>query len=1288
MRKTDFNRSFYQEMAGQTHPAANDHASRRSLALPTRRAVAERGIALVLVLALLALITVLIVGFFSRSINNRQISDNYSSEVKADALARGAVEQILGDFRSEIAAGSTTGTTQISGTNYLTYFPVSPWSAVPARTGTGNPTLPNLVKISRSGQPFYANPVGLTGTAYPNPPAVSGTGPSRAALAVSSTSASVNGRSIPVARWNAPLLLPRLFVSSTTDLTPIAAFTAPDWIYLDRSGTNPTAWNNNLRWSSTNPTAVVGRYAYAIYDTGGILDANVAGFPSGITAQDAASKGSLGLADLTQLPGMTQAMVDELVNWRNAATLGSSQPGSNIKEKYVDNYLSGTNSTGFLKVNIAGSSADRAFPSRQMLIDYFTNQMSSGSPADRINLLQYFSHWTRALNQPSLAPDWTQLPRVLTSSTNSSTDLGGNDAYPLKEPSINPKFPTILVTTSFPRADGSTANPGEPLVKTRFPLSRLGLITYNATAATGSLIYKYFGLTRSSASAPWVYDHGIKSGGIPVIGTLSQVAALSGANAREPDFFELLKAGMNVGSIAKGGWVYFDDGVARNYKQQYDTTVDYAIYQLGANIISQYDTSGYPTVIATQPTASINRTFPGIKNLPYFYRHRAALIQTRAPTPLPATATTVFTAAATKPPNFDGGQAVLLWLPELWNPHDQNSTSGSPGPSNFRVVVAYTTPRVESTSPASITVTADYGSNGTSAPALTGTFHQTLTNNTALNFTISGSGAFREPTLLNRPSLNGVSVSADVNSLFYTDTASSAESLPKLATPQIGGVLPDIDGSSYVGIYLGSMAQSTYLPLTSGTGIYYLSINNITSATYVPVQALLRTLNVYVQYQDAGANWITYDQKLVPGGDAWPMAARPGDTTPNQRVTSVFTSMAMDPRSNRFAVPCHNGGVSVTLSTGAPYLDANWGVFPTQRPDAGPQVTGVWSGKYYKATWGTPVQGLASKNGPQIGWYGDVVGSISLNTGLICQNNMGLPALTGSLAANSYFSDPDGVVRRGMAGNVPFSGGAWANTTVGLPMATATSYPAGTPTSQSQSRPVVLNRPFVSVAEMGYAFSGTPWRNIDFSDPESGGAGLLDLFTVSQDPAITAGRLNLNTMQPAVLQTVIAGVNTDTLNTNSAIAGGSNSLASQIAQLLVQRTSSVSGTNGPLSNVSELVGRWTGSTGAALPYSPNSYSGFSGDLTNLFGTTGSLPDAKMNNISRFREAPIRALADVSNQRVWNLMIDLIAQSGQFSPNAADPSQFIVQGEKHIWAHVAIDRITGQIVDQQIEVPTE
>jgi hypothetical protein len=34
------------------------------------------------------------------------------------------------------------------------------------------------------------------------------------------------------------------------------------------------------------------------------------------------------------------------------------------------------------------------------------------------------------------------------------------------------------------------------------------------------------------------------------------------------------------------------------------------------------------------------------------------------------------------------------------------------------------------------------------------------------------------------------------------------------------------------------------------------------------------------------------------------------------------------------------------------------------------------------------------------------------------------------------------------------------------------------------------------------------------------------------------------------------------------------------------------------------------------------------------------------------------------------------------------SQFLVEGEKRYWVHVAIDRFTGEVIDRQVEVVKE
>jgi hypothetical protein len=65
------------------------------------------------------------------------------------------------------------------------------------------------------------------------------------------------------------------------------------------------------------------------------------------------------------------------------------------------------------------------------------------------------------------------------------------------------------------------------------------------------------------------------------------------------------------------------------------------------------------------------------------------------------------------------------------------------------------------------------------------------------------------------------------------------------------------------------------------------------------------------------------------------------------------------------------------------------------------------------------------------------------------------------------------------------------------------------------------------------------------------------------------------------------------------------------------------------------------------------------------------------------------MTSVSQTRVWNVLIDVVAQSGHYKPNAQSfQNDFIAEGEKHYWVHVAIDRFTGEVLDKQIEVVNE
>ena len=71
-----------------------------------------------------------------------------------------------------------------------------------------------------------------------------------------------------------------------------------------------------------------------------------------------------------------------------------------------------------------------------------------------------------------------------------------------------------------------------------------------------------------------------------------------------------------------------------------------------------------------------------------------------------------------------------------------------------------------------------------------------------------------------------------------------------------------------------------------------------------------------------------------------------------------------------------------------------------------------------------------------------------------------------------------------------------------------------------------------------------------------------------------------------------------------------------------------------------------------------------------------------------RECVVRAFSEACQTRTWNLMIDVIAQSGRYPSNASTLAGFLVEGEQHYWVHVAIGRFTGQVIDKQIEIVNE
>jgi hypothetical protein len=366
--------------------------------LPTRSRKREsKGSALVIVLAFVVLVTGITVAYLSRTTTDRQLAQSSHNDTSGDLLARSALDIVVSDFKQEIVSGQ----------------PVSPTNIQPARYGD-DPAIANLVRRSFSG-----DPTGRTSN-------------------VPSTALSANGRSISTARWNSHYLIPRRppvppETWNTIYSDPVTSFTAPNWVLVTAKGPN----------AAPLPDAVIGRYAFAVYDEGGLLDMNLAGYPawSGTVNPNPAPsptpwltnvgrKGIMTFADLTALPAapsttLPQNQIDNIVGWRNWNT--TQQPGG--ASFGSPNFSSGNMHN---RQDTFGSYAldfgDPPYSSPCPVFPFTTVDTSNAPSANRTdqgvmtrqellklrsslgfsqNVLQYLGTFSRERNQP--ARDWYHL---------------------------------------------------------------------------------------------------------------------------------------------------------------------------------------------------------------------------------------------------------------------------------------------------------------------------------------------------------------------------------------------------------------------------------------------------------------------------------------------------------------------------------------------------------------------------------------------------------------------------------------------------------------------------------------------------------------------------------------------------------------------------------------------------------------------------------------------------------------------------------------------------------------
>ena len=201
-------------------------------------------------------------------------------------------------------------------------------------------------------------------------------------------------------------------------------------------------------------------------------------------------------------------------------------------------------------------------------------------------------------------------------------------------------------------------------------------------------------------------------------------------------------------------------------------------------------------------------------------------------------------------------------------------------------------------------------------------------------------------------------------------------------------------------------------------------------------------------------------------------------------------------------------------------------------------------------------------------------------------------------------------------------------------------------------RPQILNRPFQSVAELGQVFRDQPWKTLDFTTGSSADAALLDMFTL-HDASMEAGKTSLNTKNKVLLTAIL----------------------SQATKRLTDPTGATAITSAQRNNIVDAVFAIT----SAQPIIRKT------DLLTQLASNASV--TSLGN-KEARELVMRAFSDACQTRTWNLLIDVIAQSGRYATGETNLNRFIVEGEQHYWVHVAIDRFTGQVIDKQIEAVNE
>jgi len=1213
------------------------------------------GFAIVLVLSMLVLMLVVSLALFSRAQVNRQISASSSANRQVDLLADAAMEIIAGDLAHEVKAGSepdaddpgpdglTVLQPRLVESDLLLTGSSVPVSVAPSmqveRRVTAENAPATLVKQSLRNTPFFTE--GAARTNLPSLPPI----PDRAA-AVNTADESANRRSLPAEAWGMTAM------ARSGETVP-----APDWIYLNRGGQTPqeftSAWADR---TAGNESFVIGRFAYNIYDVGGLIDINLVG--NALPSAENLHRGRLHQVSLQNATGGL-AMPDfpDFVTWRSG-----KETAATLFDPVRD----------FSKVPAGG----QAFVSRQDLLDYTAND-DSPVPATALPLLTVHS---RALDAPIFSHD----PELM------DVQPAEFQADEINASLVGTRFP---VRSTLERGTGAavTVPAGSPLMARRFPLSKIALLADDAADAS-DLAY-YFGFEKQP-------DGSFRYTATSDDGRIKRPEEIA-AEGREPNFFEILQAVLPAGSLGQS------TGNSYTIDHPRDILRNLQVMQIGANIIDQWDGDDFPTAIG-YPSGNPGEWLMhyGVENLPYinsfeFVAHH---------------------------PEWSDHRLQVWMLFSVWNPH-QSAVEAADGIAEFRIQpvggefntfqhyqIRVPTP-LSGTASNRVIYLGGSGVGGQAAQAIADL-------NAGRELTFANDGSYSDARVIRadapdaEPDQPGLLVSH-----VSTDSADAAAANIPYYPPIVPADLTQVQVSVRNGV-AGSPGINEILQ-------YLLTQRHAADGLPPPTQAELDAARIppdgtgffgakafnlfrlrgvrnnrpeiHLQYRpDGSTEWKSYQviSDLIPhlselDGSPPDPNTRGFSAGSSTRLDGINSATELEEEANRVRLKSAPGWVGKKIN-GESHSFFDWRGASTMigamkydprtirfghpghysfllgAPDGLPSAAGAqprtiqstvavpdWSAAYTSAydmsrrtPWwvsndllrvglGNKISGLTPNPYPNIEWanvarVGWSSAELSTPVGFIRNIPEGSVDTTTNL---SRYRDWDGIVRPadGYLGRSP-----------ALPLAGD---------GEVEDRPLILNRPFRSIGELGFVFRDLPWKSLDLFSRNSADLGLVDVFSIEEaagEKPLVTGKVNLNSAPAGVLSALLQG----TAKTEDGAATISAAEANGIAAAIVAEREA----RGAFLDAGDLVRRVLAPASASTP-----------------GTV--LGDLRKGE----REAAIRTLSSLGTTRTWNFLLDLVVQSGRMRVGANSADQFVVQAEKRFWVHLAVDRLTGEIVAQQWEV---